>query len=238
MNMDFSLSEKYELIGKEGQKQLHKKTVTIIGLGGVGSAVAQILVRSNINLRLIDKERIISADVPRQNLYVAEDENKFKAKQAKKRLEEINKEVKIKTFHEELVQENRFLLNADLIIDVSNDMKTSLLINDYALQKRIPLIMANYAGEKGHVLIVERLQNKKGPCVACLQKKLQLLTHESVGVYPPTATVMAGLVANAAIKNLLDYKNVQTLLDVDIVLTEIKHKTVEKDKNCTHCKGL
>lgn len=235
--MDFSLSERFDFIGKEGQQQLQGKTATIVGLGGLGSAVAQILVRSGINLRIIDKGRIQPEDVPRQSLYVAEDEKKFKAKQAKKRLEEINKRVNIKTFHEELVKENIFLLKADVIIDVSNDIKTSLLINKYALEKKIPLIVGNYSGDHGHLLIVERSQNKKGPCVACLQKKLAQPPHKEVGVYPPTATFMASLVANATIKNLLNYENIHSILSVDLVLTEVRHRTIEKNKDCEYCKG-
>ncbi len=235
--MDFSLSEKYELIGKDGQKKLQSKTVALIGLGGLGSAVAQILVRSDINLRIVDKDRVKSEDVPRQSLYVAEDENKFKAKQAKKRLEEINKQVKIKTFHEELVKENLFLLDSDLIIDATNDMKTSLLINKFALDKKIPLVVGNYAGDHGHLVIVERLQNKKGPCIACLGKKMALPSHKEAGVYPPTATFLAALVASAAIKNLLGYENVHSTVSVDMILTEVKHRTIKKCKDCEHCKG-
>jgi adenylyltransferase/sulfurtransferase len=235
--MNYSFSEKFELIGKQGQQQLQKKTVSIVGLGGAGATIAQLLVRSGINLRIIDKDRILSEDVPRQTLYVAEDLNKFKAKQAKKRLEEINKDVKIKSFHEELVKENIFLTEADLIVDASNDMKTSLLINDFALEKKIPLIYVNYAGDHAHLIIVERSQNKKGPCIACVQKKLLLPKHQDIGVYAPTATVIASLASSAVIKNLLDYENIHTILSVDTVLAEVRQRTIEKNKDCEHCKG-
>ncbi|MCF7799227.1 ThiF family adenylyltransferase [Candidatus Woesearchaeota archaeon] len=235
--MNFTLSEKFELIGKRGPKILQGKTVAIVGLGGLGATIAQILVRSGINLRIIDKDRITLEDVPRQTLYVAEDENKFKAKQAKKRLEEINKNVKIKSFHEELVEENLFLLDADLLVDATNDITTSLLINTYALHKGIPLVVGNYSGDHGHLLIVERSQNKKGACVGCLQKKLAQPKHSESGVYPPTSTFMAALVANAVIKNLLGYENIHSILSVDLVLTEVRHRTIEKNKDCEYCKG-
>ena len=235
--MDYSLTEQFELIGKAGQKKLMQSTVALIGLGGVGSTVAQILARSGVNLRIVDKDRTLEQDMPRQTLYVEDDINKFKAKQAKRRLEEINKKIKIKTFHEELSKENIFLLEADIIVDTSNDLKTALLVNDFAISKKIPLISVNYAGEKGNVFVVDRSQFKKGACLGCIHDKLTLGELKDKGVYPPITTMLASLAANAAIKNLLDIENVQSLLKVDVIKTEIRHSTVEKVRGCKHCKG-
>ena len=229
-----------KLAGIADEKQIEElknKTVAIVGLGGVGSTVAETLARNNINLRIVDKERVYEEEVPRQTLYTREDISKFKAKQAKKRLEEITKEVKIKTFHEELHEDNLFLLGADVIIDASNNMKTSLMVNQYALDNEIPLITVNYAGTKGHLMITDRNQFKKGPCVGCLEEEFELGKLKDKGIYSPTTTLLAGLAANAALKNLLGIENVDTLLKVDAFKTEIRHTQVEKKKGCKHCKG-
>lgn len=234
--MDWSLLEKYEHIGKTGQKTLTKKTATIVGLGGMGSTTAQILARNGINLRIVDKDRVLARDMPRQTLYTSEDISKFKAKQAKKRLEDINDDIKIKTFHEELIEDNIFLVEADLIIDASNDHKTSLLLNKFALEKKIPLITGRYAGHKGHVFIIDRQQFKKGACLHCIEEKLNLPPVHEVGVHSPVATSIGALLANAAIKNLLGIDNIDTLLSVDLMKTEIRRKSVDKIKSCPHCK--
>ncbi|MGM5481374.1 MAG: HesA/MoeB/ThiF family protein [Nanobdellota archaeon] len=218
-------------------EELNKKTIAIVGLGGVGSTVAEMLARNNINLRIVDKERVYEEEVPRQTLYTREDISKFKAKQAKKRLEEITKNVKIKTFHEELHEDNLFLLNADVIIDSSNNIKTALMVNKYALDNKIPLITVNYAGTKGHLLVIDRNQYAKCPCVGCVEEELNLGKLKEKGVYSPTTTILAGLAANAAIKNLLDIENVEQLLKVDAFKTEIRHSNVEKKRGCKHCKG-
>ncbi|RME53041.1 HesA/MoeB/ThiF family protein, partial [Candidatus Woesearchaeota archaeon] len=83
-------------IGKEGERALSKATMSIAGVGGVGSIIADALVRDDIQVRIIDKGRVEEADVPRQTLYTAEDLTRFKAKQAKKRLEAINPQTKVK----------------------------------------------------------------------------------------------------------------------------------------------
>ncbi|MFP4118943.1 MAG: HesA/MoeB/ThiF family protein [Candidatus Woesearchaeota archaeon] len=217
--------------------ELKNKTVAIVGLGGVGSTVAEQLARNNINLRIVDKERVYEEEVPRQTLYTREDIGKFKAKQAKKRLEEITRNVKIKTFHEELHEDNLFLLGADVIIDASNNMKTALLVNRYALENKTPLITVNYAGTKGHLLVVDKKQHKKGPCIKCLEKNFDLGKLKKTGIYSPTTTLLAGLAANAALKNLLNIENEETLLKVDAYKTEIRHTHVEKQKGCDDCKG-
>lgn len=233
--MDYSLNEKNELIGKEGQKDLLHKTVSIVGLGGIGSTVAQILARNGLQLRIIDKDRIYEKDVCRQTLFRAEDISKFKAKQAKKHLEEINKDIKIKSFHEELTEDNIFLLEADAIIDVSNDMKTSLLINAFALKKGIPVIFSNYVGERGFMFIVDKEQFPKGPCIECLQEKLQLPAISEEGVFAPITTMLASLVATATLKNIMNYENIGTLQQVDVFRTEIRHTKIEKHKQCSSC---
>ncbi|MFW5866017.1 MAG: HesA/MoeB/ThiF family protein, partial [Nanoarchaeota archaeon] len=218
-------------------EELNTKTVTIIGLGGVGSTVAELLVRNNINLRIVDKERVYEEEVPRQMMYTREDIGKFKAKQAKKRLEEITNDVKIKTFHEELHKDNLFLIESDLIIDASNHMKTTMMINEYALENKIPLISTNYAGTKGNLLVIDKQNNKKGPCIKCLENDFDLGTLKEKGVFSPTTTLLAGLVVNETLKNLLGIGNETHLLKIDAYKTEVRHSQVEKKRGCDHCKG-
>lgn len=233
--MDMSIQEKF--LGEEAIKKLQAKTVALIGLGGVGSTVAEILARNGVNLRIVDKDRVYEKDQPRQTLFTREDVTKFKAKQGKKRLEELNKDVKIKTFHEELTKDNLFLLEADLIIDTSNNMDLMLLANEFALSKQIPFITANYSGSKGHVFTVDRIQHKKCACAQCIYDKLKLPPISKEGAYSPTAISVAGFVISAAIKNLIGIENIETLVCIDMLKMEIRRHHVEKEKGCTHCKA-
>ena len=108
--MRYNQLAKFKEIGDKGQKTLTSKTVTIVGLGNIGSTVAAMLARSGVNLRLIDKGRCFTQDLSSQSLYLEEDNTRFKAKQAKKRLEQINPKVKVRTFHEDLTKTNIFLI--------------------------------------------------------------------------------------------------------------------------------
>lgn len=232
--MDMSIQERF--LGKEEIQKLQSKTVALIGLGGIGSTVAEVLVRNGVNLRIVDKDRVYEKDQPRQTLFTREDVTKFKAKQGKKRLEEINKNVKVKTFHEELTKDNLFLLEADLIIDASNSKEITLMVNEFAVRKKIPLIVANYSGSKGHIFTVDKVQHKKSACANCITAKLALPPISKEGAYPPTAINIAGFVISAAIKNLVGIKNIETLVYVDMLKMEVRRRTVEKEKGCPHCK--
>ena len=65
---------------------LRKKTVTVLGIGALGSAVAENLTRMGINLRIIDKDRVDEKDLDKLSLFAEEHTSKFKAKEAKKLL--------------------------------------------------------------------------------------------------------------------------------------------------------
>jgi molybdopterin/thiamine biosynthesis adenylyltransferase len=234
--MDFTLQELYKEIGVEGQKKLCDKTVTIVGVGGVGSTVSQFLARNGINMRIVDKGRILDKDIPRISLFTIEDISKFKAKQVKKLLEEINDKVKVRTFHEDLTEQNVFLTEADLILDLSNDEKTNEIVNKFATDKKIPYIMANYVGDEGNILIVnDKSWKKKMACYNCLKDKLKLRNVVDAGIYSPITLILASLVISATKKILLDKENQHNYMHVNIMKAEIKSEKIEKDKKCELC---
>ncbi|MFP4523165.1 MAG: HesA/MoeB/ThiF family protein [Candidatus Nanoarchaeia archaeon] len=233
--MNYSASEKSSLIGKKGQEILTSKTVAIAGLGGLGATVAQILVRSGINVRLIDKDRVYDIEMPRLTLYTLEDVKKFKVKQAKKRLEVINKDSKIKTFHEELTKDNLFLLDSDLIIDCTNKLDLASQINEYAISQKIPYIASFYSDHTGYMFVVDK-QQTNGACLNCILDKLDQPSTKEDGVYAPITSFIGGLISSAAIKNLLGQENNLSLHVIDINKTEVVHKKVDKLKGCTVCK--
>lgn len=91
-------------------------TVTIVGVGGVGSRVAEILCREGFNVRLVDKAKVMYQDLHRCTLFDESDLDSFKVKAAKKHLKRINRSVVVKAFDEYISEETRYLIQGDFLI--------------------------------------------------------------------------------------------------------------------------
>jgi adenylyltransferase/sulfurtransferase len=210
--MRYDQLAKFREVGDKGQKLLETKTVTIVGLGSIGSTVAAMLARSGVGLRLIDKGRCFIDDLSSQSLYLEEDHERFKAKQAKKYLETINAKVKVRTFHEDLSKNNVFLVDADVVVDLTANEEASELISDYAKKKKLPLILALASGSQGLMAT-----NDKGINIAKLKKSMDKLKDvDEVGLVNPAVHMAAALIVKKIFKILLKkpYKKDVVLFDV------------------------
>jgi molybdopterin/thiamine biosynthesis adenylyltransferase len=184
-----------------------KGTITIVGLEGTGIVLAEILTRAGFNLRIIDKGRVYLEELQGQSLFLEEDVTKFKAKQAKKRLEDINKDVKIKAFHEELTPETIYLLDADVVIDCTNTLAVSKMVHDYTLKQELPGIFVSCIGSKVNVFV------QKGKDIS---SKLKDYDISKEGVLGSSTYTAAGLVS-ALVYKILKSEEVKDkyVFDVD-----------------------
>ncbi|MBU1198955.1 MAG: ThiF family adenylyltransferase [Nanoarchaeota archaeon] len=190
---------KFKEIGEKGQKALTEKSVTIVGMGNIGSTVAVMLVRAGVNLRLIDKGRCLTADLASQSLYLEEDDTRFKAKQAKKRLEQINPEVKVRTFHEDLTKNNLYLIESDAVVDATGNLETGKLISDHAKKKKIPCVFAVDSGSQGFIISTD-----KGVNIDKLKKLLDKMKPiKEAGIINPAVHMAASIIVKKLFKILL-----------------------------------
>lgn len=178
---------------KDKYEDLKGKTITIVGLEGVGIVLAEALYRNGYNLRIIDKGRVYIEEMHGQTIYLEEDVTKFKAKQAKKRLESINSEVKVKAFHEELTQDTNYLLDSDLVIDCTNKKEASDVIADYCESQEIPVIYTGLEGSKGFIIVQQK---------ASMIDKVGSFDIESKGLMTSTVFLVAGHVLTLVAKVL------------------------------------
>jgi len=217
--------ESQELVKELGSNaaSIRKKTVTVIGLGGIGSAVAEMLARMGVNLRIIDKDRVYEDELPRLSLFTEEHVSKFKAKEAKKILESINKDIKIKAFHEELVDHNAYLIEADVIVECSGNLSTALLADKAAKKK--PLIYARATGTEGHIFIADDVRLKD--ITSFLEKHAPV--PENKAILGSTVRMTAALAVNKVLKILTGQKHEKNYLVVNGWKFTIEKQTVRKN---------
>ena len=126
-------------IGILGQKKLINSSVFVVGAGGLGCTVIDLLSRAGVGkIGIIDDDKISLSNIHRQSLYTTEDLKKYKVNVAKKVIKKINPKIKIKTFNNRLNENNidKIIKNYEILIDGSDNFRTKFLLNTYSIKKR------------------------------------------------------------------------------------------------------
>ena len=124
-------------IGSEGQKKILEAKVLVIGAGGLGCPLMQILASSGIGtIGIVDHDVVSQSNLHRQILFNESDIGKNKSEIAAIALTKLNAEIKINVYPYKLTVENAMqLINQyDLVIDGSDNFETKYLVNDTSVK--------------------------------------------------------------------------------------------------------
>jgi adenylyltransferase/sulfurtransferase len=211
-------------IGESGQRRLESSRVLLVGCGALGCVLADSLTRAGVgHIRLVDRDFVELSNLQRQILFDEQDahEQLPKAIAAHRRLTRVNSGVSIEPVIADLDFSNigRLCEGVDLILDGTDNFETRYLINDAALEYRIPWIFTGVTGSSGQVMPV---LPGTGPCLRCLMPQPPppgaTETCDTAGVLGPAVGVLASLQAALALKVLAGHASELlpqlTLIDV------------------------
>lgn len=123
------------LLGKAAMDRLERCTITVIGLGAVGSHAIEALARSGVGtLRIVDFDAIGESNFNRQLLAVEPNIGKLKTDAAEERLKQINPAMGVEKFnmlcHKDSFEEI-FKHKTDVVVDAIDSLnpKVNLLFN-------------------------------------------------------------------------------------------------------------
>jgi tRNA A37 threonylcarbamoyladenosine dehydratase len=140
------------LLGRDAMEKLQGSTVAIFGIGGVGSYVAEGLIRSGVGrFLLIDDDRICLTNINRQLHATRKTVGKYKVDVMAERLLEINPKAEIETFKVFYLPENSgqfFEKNCDYIVDAIDTVTAKLDLIMKAKEHGIPVISCMGAANK------------------------------------------------------------------------------------------
>lgn len=138
--------------GKEGLALIQKKTVAILGIGGVGSFSVEALARSGVSrLVLVDKDDVDITNCNRQIHATLKTVGKPKVEVMKERILDINPDcevITLKMFYTEETYEEFFSYNPDYVIDASDTIIYKIHIIKECLKRKIPIISSMGAANK------------------------------------------------------------------------------------------
>lgn len=220
----YSRQIRFHSLGEAGQRKLLESRVTLCGCGALGTVLANHLVRAGVgHVRIVDRDFIETHNLQRQILFDEQDvaDNLPKAEAAARKLRRINSQVEIEPVVTDIDHTNilDLVIDADLILDGTDNFETRYLINDAAVKLGKPWIFGGVIGSEGQTMTI---LPGKTPCIRCLIETNpppgMTPTCETAGVLGPAVAVIASFEAVEAIKILsgaTDALN-QELIMVDV----------------------
>jgi molybdopterin/thiamine biosynthesis adenylyltransferase len=150
-------SRNFNTISNDEQLVLRRSKVAIIGLGGLGGGVCEMLARTGVgHLTLIDGDNFEVSNLNRQLLSQEKLIGVSKAKVAYDRVKAINSEVKAKSVIEFMDETNLYdhIKDADVIMDCLDSISTRFKLQDAANRALIPIVSGAIAGVTGQVTTI------------------------------------------------------------------------------------
>ncbi|MDR1485925.1 MAG: ThiF family adenylyltransferase [Planctomycetaceae bacterium] len=250
-------------IGVEGQKKLLDSTVAIVGVGALGTVLANILCRAGIGrLRLIDRDYVEFTNLQRQILFTEDDAIKRqpKAVAACDFLTRVNSEIVLLPVVSELNSGNidQILGGVDLVLDAVDNWETRFLINEWSVKNRIAWIYSAALGANGLTMNF-RYNNSESPnnpnnpndsssnfadanhpCLRCFvpsdQSQTQQQTCATAGILATTTGTIASIQAAEAVKIIIHSPAIRDgLLTIDLWNNRFKNIKIDRDCDCPVC---
>ena len=225
-------------VGTFGQKKIINSKVLIVGAGGLGCPVADLLARSGVGeIGIMDYDKVSLSNIHRQTLYTAKDVNKFKVDVVKKRLNLINKYIKINTYNRKASEKNlnNIVNKYDIIVDGSDNFKTKFLLNKYSLKFKKILIVGAISKFDGHIFTFD-FNSKKSPCLKCFYQSEpsdEILNCEAEGILGSTANIVGAVQVNEVLKKILNIgKDLKSnILILDLLNLNFRKVLFKKKRN-------
>ena len=226
-------------VGTFGQKKIINSKVLIVGAGGLGCPVADLLARSGVGeIGIMDYDKVSLSNIHRQTLYTAKDVNKFKVDVVKKRLNLINKYIKINTYNRKASEKNliNIINKYDIIVEGSDNFETKFLLNKYALKLKKILIVGAISKFDGHIFTFD-FNSKKSPCLKCFYQSEpsdEILNCEAEGILGSTANIVGAVQVNEVLKKILNIgKDLKSnILILDLLNLNFRKVLFKKKRNC------
>jgi molybdopterin/thiamine biosynthesis adenylyltransferase len=141
----------------DDQIRLLKSQAVVIGLGGLGGTVVEILARAGVGaLTLVDGDTFEDHNLNRQLLSTQGVLGLSKAKAARERIRNINASVDVTLYELRITPENisHIIADCQVVVDCLDNIPTRMLLQKASGQAGIPMVSAAVAGTTAHVTTV------------------------------------------------------------------------------------
>jgi molybdopterin/thiamine biosynthesis adenylyltransferase/Zn-dependent protease len=222
--------------------RLQKKSVAILGVGGLGSHIAWNLAACGIGeLHLVDGDSVELSNLNRQLLYTPADVGRFKVEAAAERLMHFNPKLKIRTsrvFVNSVSDVMNVIGGADFVVrSLDTPQEVQMWVNEACVRKNIPSAGAGFLAQGAIVgpTVIPGLT----ACLFCHTAQQPPRIDRGAGAtLAPVVTICAGILANEVIAYLGESGQLRTaggMLILNAPAFETQYREVSRDNNCGVC---
>lgn len=210
------------------QLALHQARVAIIGLGGLGGGVTELLARIGIgNMTLIDGDVFDETNLNRQLLCTVSHLGVAKADVAGKRVHDLNPAIRFQTHNTFLGDENSttLLAHSDIAVDCLDTITARFSLERGCKTLKIPMVSSAIAGKSGQATTIfpetGTLTNLYGQESEAPQRGVEA----GLGTLGFTAAYMASIECAEVVNLVLGLKSP---LQAGLLFSDLSDYTVEK----------
>jgi molybdopterin/thiamine biosynthesis adenylyltransferase len=140
-----------------GQKKLLQARALLVGAGGLGGTVAQLLARMGLgNLVIADGDSFTEDNLNRQAFAVEGNVGQSKVRAARSEVGKINAATEVEIFEGYVTEKELAVLlkGTDVAIDALDNMPSRFLLQKACQEKKVPLVHGAVAGFSGQVSVI------------------------------------------------------------------------------------
>lgn len=179
--MDERFSRTARVIGEEALARISSSSVIVFGLGGVGGAAAESLVRAGVGrIGIVDKDIVDITNINRQIIATDKTIGMNKTDAMEERLLSINPDVKIDKYNLFYLPETADEINLsayDFVVDCIDNVTAKLELISRAKALGVPVISSMGTGNKLHPELLEIADISKTsvcPLARVMRRELKL----------------------------------------------------------------
>ena len=228
----------------DGQQALLDSRVLIVGLGGLGSPVALYLAAAGVgHITLVDDDKVMLSNLPRQIIYGEHDIGAFKATVAAARLHALNSDCKICAHTTRLTGSklHEVIAKTDVVVDCSDNFATRFLLNEVTQALHKPLVSGAAIRLEAQVTVYDA-RKKDSACYRCVyQDKGEIEeTCSQAGVMSPLLGIIGSIQAVETVKILIGMGETLAgkLMLLDALSMSWRVITLRQDPDCPVCSKI
>ena len=144
-------------IGLAGQMKLLQSSVAVVGAGGLGGTIVELLARQGIgHIIIIDNDRFAEEDLNRQLLCTEADLGRHKAIIAARRIKKINSTTIATPCVEKLTRANahKLLKDAKVVADGLDNLPSRFAVEEACRELGTPFVYGTIAGFSGQLMTI------------------------------------------------------------------------------------